>query len=186
LLQRRGWRKWRRSRSNFGRFGRGDLGPFLGLCQCGSGPEYGKGDAQGMYNRHNAGTEGQGHTIACKAFTRPKSTWIIGFNRASWWIVRKLSSRDQHIDLAQLRNDLLRRMALHTHCNPPSALTSHPSGWTTSVGKDQAQTPEAGHVRLRQPRPPVVAPRSCCVLHQTRPRAIQRGRSGRGGFQLRR
>src|SRR3954464_7673891 len=51
------------------------------------------------------------------------------------------SLRNQDIDLAQLRNDLFGGVSLLTHSDPPSALTSHTSGWTTPTGADHPPTP---------------------------------------------
>src|SRR3954470_13024507 len=46
-----------------------------------------------------------------------------------------LTLRDQHVDLAQLRNDLLRLVSLPRHRGPPW-LESHTSGRTASKGED--------------------------------------------------
>src|SRR3954468_15028796 len=60
------------------------------------------------------------------------------------------SLRNQDIDLAQLRNDLFGGVSLLTHSDPPSALTSHTSGWTTPTGADQCGTQRAVVRRLQR------------------------------------
>src|SRR3954471_1061574 len=47
----------------------------------------------------------------------------------------------QNVYLAQLGHDLFGGVSLLTHSDPPSALTSHTSGWTTPTGADQAALP---------------------------------------------
>src|SRR3954465_6594775 len=68
--------------------------------------------------------------------SRSSSTSDLGDPNRADRVRHRGSLRNQDIDLAQLRNDLFGGVSLLTHSDPPSALTSHTSGWTTPTGAD--------------------------------------------------
>jgi len=66
-----------------------------------------------------------------------------GASRAARWSARPCSGsslRNQHINLPQLGDDLLRLVVLSPHLQSSSHAQKHSSGWTTSVGVDQGVT----------------------------------------------
>src|SRR3954465_11753737 len=73
--------------------------------------------------------------------SRSSSTSDLGDPNRADRVRHRGALRNQDIDLAQLRNDLFGGVSLLTLSDPPSALTSHTSGWTTPTGAAQAALP---------------------------------------------